>query len=87
MYPDRVGSTDKAAVRPIVVQRRTEIESDLAVGIPCCSLVVVDDDESSARGDRVSKEIVGSAIDAVIRRDCGLVGVGSHQVESEFSLR
>ncbi len=48
---------------------------------------VVDDDESSARGDRVSEEIVASAIDAMIRRDGGLVGVGSHHVESEFSLR
>jgi hypothetical protein len=62
-----------------VVQRRTEIEADLAVGIPRCSLGVVDDDESSARGDRVSEEIVWGAIDAVIRRDGGLV-VGSHHI-------
>jgi hypothetical protein len=47
----------------------------------------VDDDESSARGNRLSEEIVGSAIDTVIRRDGGLVGVGSHHVESEFNLR
>ncbi len=47
----------------------------------------MDDDQSPARGDRVSQKIVWSAVDAVICRDSGLVGVGSHHVEGEFSLR
>jgi hypothetical protein len=34
----------------------------------------------------VSQKIVWSAVDAVICRDSGLVGVGSHHVEGEFSL-
>jgi hypothetical protein len=70
-----------------VVQRRVEIESDLIVRMPWYSFGVVDDDESAARSHRVREEIVGRAIAAVIRRDGGLVGVGSHHVESELSLR
>ncbi len=46
----------------------------------------MDDDQSPARGDRVSQKIVWSAVDAVICRDSGLVGVGPHHIEGELGL-
>jgi hypothetical protein len=47
----------------------------------------VNNDEGAAWRQRVTSEIERLAVNAVIRRDCGLVCVGAHHVQRYLGLR
>ena len=77
----RVGVRNETVVRPIVVQCRSEVESNEAEVVPSFAAGIVEDDESPAGCNWVGEEVVGLAIDAVVGRDGKEVGVGSLKIE------
>jgi hypothetical protein len=82
----RVGVRDETVVRPIVVQCRSEVESNEAEVVPSFATGIMEDDESPAGCNWVGEEVVGLAIDSVVSRDRWEVGVGSLKIECQFSL-
>ena len=65
-HPVRVGVGNKAVVRPIVRECRSEIKTDNSEVVPSFPTRVVEDDEGSAWRNRVGKEVVGLTIDAMV---------------------
>ncbi len=77
---------DESTVRAIVRQSWTKVEADEAEIVPSFASGVVNDDEGTARGDRVRGEVVRLAENTMVGRDGGLVVVGAHEIKSEFGL-
>ena len=67
----RVGVRDETVVRPIVMKCRSKIKTNEAEIVPSFASGVVNDDEGTARGDRVRDEVVGLAEDIMVGRDGG----------------
>ncbi len=84
-----IGVRDQTQVRPIVRQGGTQVEAEKTDIFPCfATSAVVKDDKSTTGSDRVGKEIVGSAVNAVV---CGYGGEVSvrmilEEVEDELCL-
>ena len=54
---------------------RAQVETDETEVVPCFATCVLDDDQGATGCDGVGQEIVGSAVDAVMRGDGWEVGV------------
>jgi hypothetical protein len=59
---------------------RSEVKSIKSKVVPSFPMSIVEDDEGPAWCDRVCKEVVRFAIDAVVGRDRRKVGVGSLKI-------
>jgi hypothetical protein len=65
-HPVRVGVGNKAVVRPIMSECRSEIKIDKPEVVPSFPTRVVEDDEGSVWRNRVGKEVVGLTIDTMV---------------------
>ncbi len=85
-HPVRVGVRDKAVVGPMVGECGSEIKIDKPEVVPSFPTSVVEDDEGPTWCDRVGKEVVGFAIDAVVGEYRLQIGVRAENIYCELSL-
>ncbi len=84
--PVSVGVRNKAVIGPIVSECRSEIKTNETEIVPSFPTRVVEDDKSPAWCNRVGKEIVGLAIDAVVGGYRRKIGVRAEYIQGELSL-
>ncbi len=84
--PVRVGVRNKAVIGPIVSECRSEIKTNETEVVPCFPMRVVEDDKGPAWCNRVGKEIVGLAIDAVVGGYTRKISVRAEYIQGELGL-
>ena len=85
-HPVRVGVGNKAVVRPIMRECRSEIKTDNPEVVPSFPTRVVEDDKGPAWCNWVGKEDVGLAIDAVVGGYRRKISVRAEYIQGELGL-
>ncbi len=82
----RVGVRNKAVIGPIVSECRFEIKTNETEVVPSFPTRVVRDDKGPAWCNRVGKEVVGLAIDAVVGGYRRKISVRAEYIQGKLSL-
>jgi hypothetical protein len=85
-HPVRVGVRNKAVIGPIVSECRSEIKPNETEVVPSFPTRVVQDDKGPAWCNRVRKEVVGSAIDAVVGGYRRKISVRVEYIQGKLNL-